>query len=236
MWQTWCVRPLLFAINQAPFQILTFLQAFWSWLSLTSICTQWEIYTIAISIIKVPLHVTLSVARVAVDGFAPSFNGTHCPATVLCFNFKYLKYFVHRIYIILLHFMCTLPLCVCARFHSVQLLSTEHLINKPPIQWVPGLSWGKATIAWHWPPIPIRCWGYRKCIAIHCTSPCGSLVWVQVTQRHNNNNLFNKSPLCSQISRDTQNSCSLLNKRTYFLLSLYFKIVNIYSSQRSVVW
>ena len=56
-----------------------------------------------------------------------------------------------------------------------------------------------------------------------------------ITQHHNNNNLFNKTTYCSQISQDTQKTFSLLNKRTCFLHSPYIKIVNIYISQRYVV-
>jgi len=77
--------------------------------------------------------------------------------------------------------------------------------------------------------------GYTYNMGVYCTSPCGNKVWVQVTQHYNSNNLFNNTILFSQISQDTPNSCSLLNTHTYFLLSLYFKIVNMYSSQRYVV-
>jgi hypothetical protein len=45
--QTWCLSLLPSAIGQARCGIQTFLQALWSWLSVTSRCTEWQwIFTV----------------------------------------------------------------------------------------------------------------------------------------------------------------------------------------------
>jgi hypothetical protein len=44
----------------------------------------------------------------------------------------------------------------------------------------------------------------NKIDEIHCTGSCGSSVWVQVTLRHNDNNLFNKSTVFTNLSGHTK--------------------------------
>ena len=69
--------------------------------------------------------------------------------------------------------------------------------------------------------------------AFCCTGPCGSLVWVQVTHRHNNNNSFNK-PTWNTYNINTlfTSSCSCLN--TYVLSTLHVLQLRMYTVPESL--